>query len=75
MAKYCTKCGTQLNDNIKFCPNCGTATAAPAPAQQKVTQYTAPVYRLRELRNKKSSGRQPLQKMRSAAAEIRRRCI
>ena len=44
MAKYCTKCGTQLNDNIKFCPNCGAAIAAPAPAQQNATQYTAPVY-------------------------------
>lgn len=38
MAKYCTKCGTPLDDNIKFCPNCGAAIAAPAPAQQNVTQ-------------------------------------
>ena len=23
--KYCTECGTQLNDNVRFCPKCGTA--------------------------------------------------
>ena len=44
MAKYCTKCGTPLDDNIKFCPNCGAAIAAPAQAQQNTAQYTAPVY-------------------------------
>ena len=42
MAKYCTKCETPLDDNIKFCPNCGAAIAAPAPAQQNTAQYTAP---------------------------------
>ncbi len=26
MAKYCGKCGTQLQDNAAFCPNCGSAT-------------------------------------------------
>ena len=41
MAKFCTHCGTQFNDNIKFCPNRGAAVAAPAPAQRNITQYTA----------------------------------
>ena len=25
---FCTKCGTQLNDNAKFCTTCGSAVAA-----------------------------------------------
>ncbi|HTP55630.1 MAG TPA: zinc-ribbon domain-containing protein, partial [Thermoplasmata archaeon] len=25
---YCTKCGTQLPDDARFCAKCGTATAA-----------------------------------------------
>lgn len=24
MAKFCTNCGSQLEDNSEFCPNCGT---------------------------------------------------
>lgn len=44
MAKFCTNCGTQIDESTRFCPNCGAAIAAPAPAQQNVTQYTAPVY-------------------------------
>lgn len=44
MAKFCYKCGTPLNEGTKFCPGCGAAVAAPAPAQQNATQYTAPVY-------------------------------
>ena len=39
MPKFCTGCGTQLNDNAKFCPNCGAAQGdAPAP------DFTRPVY-------------------------------
>ena len=25
MAKYCTSCGSQVEDNTKFCPNCGSS--------------------------------------------------
>ena len=28
--KFCTKCGTQCEDNANVCSNCGTAFAAPA---------------------------------------------
>ena len=42
---FCSNCGAQIENNAKFCPNCGAAqNAAPAPAQQIATQYTAPVY-------------------------------
>ncbi len=27
--KSCVKCGTQLEDNVKFCPGCGTSTEMP----------------------------------------------
>lgn len=30
--KYCSNCGTQLDDNAAFCANCGTAFGATAPA-------------------------------------------
>ena len=39
MNRYCNNCGTQIEDNTKFCPNCGAAIAAPAPVQQNTTQY------------------------------------
>lgn len=26
MNKYCTKCGKELENGIKFCPNCGAST-------------------------------------------------
>lgn len=36
--KYCGNCGTPMEDSVNFCPNCGTASAAPqepTPAQQQ----------------------------------------
>ncbi len=30
--KFCTKCGTQCEDNANNCPSCGTAFGAPVPA-------------------------------------------
>jgi len=35
---FCGKCGTQVNEGVKFCPGCGSATAAPAPEQQAQQQ-------------------------------------
>ncbi len=35
--KYCGKCGTQIDDNVKFCPGCGTHTEE-VQAQPQQTQ-------------------------------------
>jgi hypothetical protein len=35
MARFCTSCGSPMEESLKFCPNCGAqvgAPAAPAPA-------------------------------------------
>ena len=37
MAKFCPKCGTQLEEGAKFCPSCGEPIAA-AQAQPEQTQ-------------------------------------
>ncbi|MCR5175748.1 MAG: SH3 domain-containing protein [Anaerovibrio sp.] len=31
MSKFCKNCGTQLNDNVAFCPKCGQACQPTAP--------------------------------------------
>lgn len=36
--KFCTKCGTQCEDNVNNCPSCGAAFDAPIPA----TNYADP---------------------------------
>ena len=38
--KFCGKCGTQIEDNVKFCPGCGAP--AEQPAQQAQPQQTPP---------------------------------
>ena len=38
--KFCGKCGTKIEDNIKFCPGCGAP--AEQPAQQAQPQQTPP---------------------------------
>lgn len=42
MAKYCAKCGTQLDDSASFCNNCGEATSG-SQANQNATQNSTPV--------------------------------
>jgi len=27
---FCHKCGTQIDPNVQFCPNCGESLAAPS---------------------------------------------
>lgn len=34
--KYCTNCGTQLNENVKFCPNCGKPTGNDESTRKQV---------------------------------------
>lgn len=44
--KFCTNCGSMIEDTVKFCPNCGTAVDQ--PNEQPVNQqpvYQQPVYR------------------------------
>ena len=31
---YCGKCGTKVDEGVKFCPSCGNPMEAPAPEQQ-----------------------------------------
>lgn len=39
--KFCQTCGTQLEDNAQFCPNCGANFAAPAAPVVDVDDHTA----------------------------------
>ena len=43
MAKYCSKCGTQLSDSALFCANCGASVAQPViePVAQQDAQPVA----------------------------------
>jgi len=38
---FCTKCGTNVADGVKFCPSCGQA-AGGAPEQAAQSSYTPP---------------------------------
>ena len=35
MAKFCISCGKEMEDNQQFCPSCGSAQNAGAPAAAK----------------------------------------
>ena len=37
---FCGKCGTQVNEGVKFCPGCGNAMEAEPQAQAQQTQQT-----------------------------------
>jgi hypothetical protein len=44
MAKFCTTCGSPIEETVKFCPKCGTqlgAPSAPAPAVASPTPAAA----------------------------------
>lgn len=36
--KFCGKCGTKIEDNIKFCPGCGSPTDVPQEQQSQQAQ-------------------------------------
>lgn len=36
--KFCGKCGTQVDDNIQFCPSCGNSMGQPAQQPQQPQQ-------------------------------------
>lgn len=41
MAKYCTSCGSPIDDEVKFCPSCGAAQDA-AVTRSDPTEQTVP---------------------------------
>jgi len=40
---FCAKCGTQMADNVAFCPSCGTAAGAQANAGAAAAPQPAPI--------------------------------
>lgn len=40
---FCKNCGKQLEDNAKFCPECGASTSTQADAQATVTHVNGTV--------------------------------
>ena len=38
---FCGKCGTQVNDGVKFCPSCGAPVSAQEQTNQDTQQQTA----------------------------------
>lgn len=52
---YCTQCGTQMNDDTRFCGQCGKSAGGPTPGAEKPSYQTQP--RLtRDMTNKKIAG-------------------
>ncbi|WP_455667449.1 zinc-ribbon domain-containing protein [Phocaeicola sp.] len=45
---YCGKCGQQVNEEVKFCPSCGTPVGAAAPQENRQEQ---PENKLSEVMN------------------------
>ena len=44
---YCCKCGVQLDDKAKFCPECGAVTSkgrSESPQAQRPVRLSRPVY-------------------------------
>lgn len=53
---YCGKCGTQVPDNTRFCPNCGEQLCG-APNDQGATPNGNPADREPNLNGRRSQGR------------------
>lgn len=46
MAKYCSSCGKEIVEGMKFCPSCGGKTVvydAPIPVQSQIVQTPAKI--------------------------------
>ena len=41
---FCGKCGTKIEDGVKFCPGCGASTAIPTQNNTQSNAGAAPVY-------------------------------
>lgn len=60
---FCTKCGTQINDNAAICPNCGCPTGAQQEVQyqpQPVQQYQQPAQQYQQAQYQEPSPQQPM---------------
>ena len=60
---FCTKCGTQINDNAAICPNCGCPTGAQPTVQyqsQPVQQYQQPAQQYQQAQYQEPSPQQPM---------------
>lgn len=53
---FCKNCGKQLEDNVKFCPDCGTATSDQPEAQATVTHTNGTVQGQPEQKSKLVAG-------------------
>ena len=42
---FCVNCGTELSEGMKYCPGCGRAVDAPAPAAPEPIDFGTPVER------------------------------
>ncbi len=51
---YCKDCGTQLDDNSKFCPQCGTATGT--TPEKSTSSVKIPEQNVTTIQNKKKNG-------------------
>lgn len=40
---FCTNCGSQVNDNLTVCPNCGAALSLNKPVQTAASTYVGPM--------------------------------
>ena len=67
MANFCSKCGTRVSPDARFCPNCGNSlTGAPESANSTAPRDPAPEGIPQQ------TGRQPCAPAHSSAAEKRK---
>ncbi|MGJ5818223.1 PspC domain-containing protein [Paludibaculum fermentans] len=52
---YCTQCGTQMNDDARFCGQCGKSAGGPAAGAARPS-YQPPKPLARDIANKKIAG-------------------
>ncbi len=42
MSKFCTNCGKEIEDGVKFCPFCGKTSNRTVPPEQEQAERTVP---------------------------------
>lgn len=56
MAKFCAKCGKELNEGAKFCKSCGTPVGTVGTAPEKPAQTETPVKKETDRRSAEEGG-------------------